>query len=200
MVPPGEPVTPPRKIVNPCLSTSRPIAPSRAARAPPWMCCRVRGRRVMIQKKINQSVTRLRTRPKVIRMSCDQSAPCHPTKPRTVAPSPVPTALIASEPITAIHRPARAARSESRRRSDAGLRGGIVHCAETASRRLNIHQVPAHRAASRPRPATVLRCPIAALTTGSMVSNSSGGTARAMRASRVASSEGLRASTYPAVA
>ena len=89
-------------------------------------------------------------------------------------------------------------RSCQKRATDVGRTAGRAHCAETASRRFEVHQIPDHSAASSPRPATALRCATASSMNGMTASDSAPGTAAVIASRRSSSSVGLSHSTNPA--
>ncbi len=89
-------------------------------------------------------------------------------------------------------------RSCQKRATDVGRTAGNAHCAETASRRFEVHQIPDHSAASSPRPATALRCATASSMNGMTASDSAPGTAAVIASRRSSSSVGLSHSTNPA--
>ena len=102
------------------------------------------------------------------------------------------------EPSSVTPRTTSTRRSCQKRATDVGRSAGSAHCAETASRRFEVHQIPDHSAASSPRPATALRCATASSMNGMTASDSGPGTAAVIASRRSSSSVGLSHSTNPA--
>ena len=119
----------------------------------------------------------------------------NPSRASPTSSTPVASTDTLIEPKRVTPRTTSTRRSCQKRATDVGRSAGSAHWAETASRRLDVHQIPDHRAASSPRPATALRCATASSRNGITASDSAPGTASVIASCRSSSSVGLSHST-----
>ena len=107
----------------------------------------------------------------------------------------MPSTVNASVTTSAAPSPASARRSYSSRCNAAGFGAGSSHCADTASRRFDIHHTPDHSAPTSPMAPIEFRCSIAVSRIGFTASDSPDGTDAAMASSSSANSAGLNQRT-----